>query len=221
MIPIVSFIGWQDSGKTTIAQQVVSILKNRGLRVAVVKSTHHTSIDFDREHSDTHTYCRADADCVTLLAPDQMVTFSSAPQTKLFDLVQRTFLDVDIVIGEGFKNERHIAKIEVSRREGDLLKDQVNGVVALVTNRNLPEETVFRPDQAADIADFIIEKYIHDDQRTELEAILFVNGKKVPMKGFVQEALAGTVLGFIDSLKKTENPRSLELRIRNNRAAKD
>lgn len=217
MIPIVSFIGWQDSGKTTIAQQVVAILKEKGLRVAVIKSTHHTSINFDREDSDTRTYCKANADTVTLMAPDQMVTISHPPKMKLTDIVHRFFYDLDVVIGEGFKNERHIAKIEVTRSGSELLKDQVNGVVAVVTDRSLPEETVFRPDQPQEIAEFIIQEYIEDTKRPDTEAVLFVNGKKVPMKGFVQEALAGTVLGFIKSLKKTENTQSIELRVKLNR----
>ena len=216
MIPIVSFIGWQDSGKTTVAQQVVAALKEKGFRVAVVKSTHHTSINYDREGSDPHAYCKVNADTVTLLAPDQMITISPSPEMKLADIVQRSFHDVDIVIGEGFKNERHIAKIEVTRGEGDLLMDQVNGVVALVTDRDLADATVFRPEQARDIAEFIVREYIENNERPELEAVLFVNGKKVPMKGFVQEALAGTVLGFINSLKKTENTQTLEIRIRHN-----
>jgi molybdopterin-guanine dinucleotide biosynthesis protein B len=217
MIPIVSFIGWQDSGKTTVAQKVVAILKEKGLRVAVIKSTHHTSINFDKEDSDTRAYSEASADAVTLMAPDQMVTISHRPEMKLTDIVHRFFHDVDIVIGEGFKNERHIAKIEVTRSDNELLKDQVNGVVAVVTDRSLPEVAVFRPDQPEKIAEFIIDQYIEDPKRPDTEAVLFVNGKKVPMKGFVQEALAGTVLGFIKSLKKTENTQSIELRVKLNR----
>ena len=214
MIPIVSFIGWQNSGKTTIAQQVVAILKEKGLRVAVIKSTHHTSINFDKENSDTRTYCNANADTVTLMAPDQMVTISHNPEMKLTDIVHRFFYDVDIVIGEGFKNERHIAKIEVTRGDSELLKDQVNGVVGFVTDRTLSEDNVFQPDQVMNVADFIIQQYLDDTKQPDTEAILFVNGKKVPMKGFVQDALAGTVHGFITSLKKTENPQSIELRIK-------
>ncbi|MCL7489788.1 MAG: molybdopterin-guanine dinucleotide biosynthesis protein B [Desulfobulbaceae bacterium] len=213
MIPIVSFIGRQDSGKTTIARQVVAILKEKGFRVGVIKSTHHTSINFDREGSDTHAYSKAGADIVALHAPDQMVTISHPPEMKLTDIVHRFFHDIDIIIGEGFKNERHISKIEVSREDGELLKDQVNGVVAVVTERNLPGETLFRPDQAVDIAQFIIERYIQDKDQPDVKAVLFVNGKKIPMKGFVQEALAGSVQGFISSLKKTENPQTIELRI--------
>ena len=81
---------------------------------------------------------------------------------KLADIVHRFFYDVDVVIGEGFKNERHIAKIEVTQSEGELLKDQVNGVVAVVTDGSLPEVTVFRPDQPEEIAEFIVHEYIED-----------------------------------------------------------
>lgn len=214
MIPIISFIGWQDSGKTTLAQQVVTILKEKGFRVAVVKSTHHTSIDFDKEDSDTNTYRKANADIVSLLAPDQMVTISTRPEMKLRDIVYRFIHDVDVVIAEGFKNERHIAKIEVYRGDKELLKEQVNGVVALVTEKDIPDEIVFRPDQQLHITDFIIQKYINDSKLPDTEAVLFVNGKKVPMKGFVQDALAGTVQGFVSSLKRTENPHTMEIIIK-------
>lgn len=218
MIPIVSFIGWQNSGKTSIAQQVVAALKEKGYRVWVVKSTHHTSINFDRENSDTLTYSKASADAVTLLAPDQMVTIDRRPDAKLTDIVLRFVHDADIVIGEGFKNERHIAKIEVSRGDSEFLKDQVNGVVALVTERDVQFEKVFRPDQALDIADYIEQEYIHASEQHATDAVLFVNGKKVPMKGFVQDALAGTVLGFVSSLKKTDNPETVEVRIKLNKS---
>ena len=115
-----------------------------------------------------------------------------------------------------FKNERHIAKIEVTRGDNELLKDKVNGVVALVTENKISYDNVFRPDQPQNIADFIIQQYIDNDTQAETEAILFVNGKKVPMKGFVQDALAGTIQGFITSLKKAENPQSIEIRIKIN-----
>ncbi|GAB4343425.1 MAG: molybdopterin-guanine dinucleotide biosynthesis protein B [Desulfobulbaceae bacterium] len=217
MIPIVSFIGWQDSGKTTVAHQVVAILKEKGYRVAVIKSTHHTSINFDAEGTDTDTYRNACADSVTLFAPDQMVTISHPPEMKLADIVHRFFHDVDIVICEGFKNERHIKKIEVNRGSAELLRDQVNNVIALVSGENIPgEQPVFHPDNPGEIAAFIEQQYLAEADRPRLEAALYVNGKKVPMKDFVQEAIAGTVLGFLGSLKKTESPRSVELFIRRN-----
>lgn len=217
MIPIVSFIGWKKSGKTTVARQVVAFLKEKGYRVGVVKSTHHTAIDFDPDQSDTRLFNQAGADVVALLAPDQMVAFTRRPEMKLVNIVNRYFHDVDIIIGEGFKNERHIAKIEVSSSDGELLKDQVNGVVAVVIEEGFADETMtFKPDQIGEMGRFIIEEFIEPEPENDMDAILFVNGKKVSMKGFVQDALAKTVFGFVSSLKRTSEPESIEIRIQVN-----
>jgi hypothetical protein len=41
-----------------------------------------------------------------------------------------------------------------------------------------------------------------------------VNGKNIPMKPFVQEVLAGTIVGFIDSLKFADGATEIDLRIK-------
>jgi len=212
MIPIISFIGWHNTGKTTVVREVVSHLKKNGLRVGVIKSTHHHDIDFDRPGSDTDTYRSAGADAISLLAPDQLIIMTGNPDLKLVDLVARYFYDVDIVIGEGFKNERHIRKIEVARGNTDLLRDQVNGVVAVMTDQPLSGEDIFRLDQHAEVAEFIIHHFLAEEEQAE--ALLYVNGKKIPMKGFVQDALAGTVAGFVRTLKQAENLHNIDLKIR-------
>lgn len=217
MVPIVSFIGWHDSGKTTIVSQVVSHLKNKGLRVGVVKSTKHTDIEFDQPGSDTDTYRKAGADAVALIAPDQMVMFSAKPDLNLIALVHRFYHDYDIVIGEGFKHERKIAKIEVTRGDTDLLRDRVNGVIATVTDRQLSGDYIFRLDESKEIAEFIVKKYIEGSRAKETMALLLVNGKKVPMKDFVQNALAGTVQGFVKTLKQTTGEiKEIDLKIKVN-----
>ncbi|MDH3329393.1 MAG: molybdopterin-guanine dinucleotide biosynthesis protein B [Desulfobulbaceae bacterium] len=214
MVPIVSFIGWHDSGKTSIVSQVVTHLKDKGLRVAVIKSTKHTDIVFDQPGSDTDTYRKTGADAVTLMAPDQMVMFAANPDLNLVALVHRFFHDYDIVIGEGFKHERKIAKIEVTRGDAVLLRDQVNGVIATITDRQLSGDYIFRLDESKEIAEFIIKKYIEGSRAKEEMATLLVNGKKVPMKGFVQDALAGTVQGFVKTLKQTGEINEIDLKIK-------
>lgn len=212
MIPIVTFIGWQNSGKTTLIQKILSRLRKKGLRVAVIKSTHHQDIEFDHPSSDTDTYRKADANSVTLLAPDQMITMTARPDLKLVDIVNRSFYDFDIIVGEGFKNERHIAKIEVKRGDGEFLRDQVNGVVAVVTDQEISGENIFSPQQDQELAEFIINEFCREPDQPQ--TLLYVNGKKVPMKGFVQDALAGTVGGFIRTLKQTEDVRDVDLKIK-------
>jgi molybdopterin-guanine dinucleotide biosynthesis protein B len=214
MVPIVSFIGWHDSGKTTLAREVVSHLKEKGLRVAVIKSTKHGDIAFDRQGSDTDKYRKAGADAVTLMAPDQMVMMSARPDMNLIALVHRFFHDYDIVIGEGFKNERKIAKIEVTRGEAELLKGQVHGVIAIVTDRTLSGDNIFRPDESREVAEFILGRCIENRDKREERILLLVNGRKVPLKGFVQDALAGTVHGFVKTLKQTGEIEEIDLKLK-------
>ena len=214
MPKIVSFIGWHDSGKTTLATQVISHLKEAGYRVAVIKSTKETGIPFDMPGTDTYKHRLAGADSILLVAPDQMVLMTENSNQSLITLAHRYFFDVDIVIGEGFKNARHVAKIEVLRSD-QLLRDKVTGVIAVATDQeDVAGDNVFRLHQAREIAAFIEQRFLQDPRRGAERASLLVNGNKIPLKKFVQESLAGTVAGFVKSLKFTENVQEIELRIK-------
>jgi len=41
-----------------------------------------------------------------------------------------------------------------------------------------------------------------------------VNGKLVPIKGFVQDFLGFGILGMLESLRGTENPKEVEIKIK-------
>ncbi len=214
MPPIVTFIGWHDSGKTTLASQVVAHLKERGHRIAVIKHTKETGIVFDQPATDTYTYLQAGADSITLIAPDQMVMRTENPGMDLTTLAFRFFPDVDMVIGEGFKHERQVAKIEVARGEGELLRNQVNGVIAIATDRPVTGDYIFRLDESREIAEFIEKRFLQDRDRNQEKVTLLVNGSRVVLKDFVQESLAATVAGFVSTLKATDKMGEIELRIK-------
>jgi len=169
MIPVISFIGWHNSGKTTLASKVVTHLKERGYRVAVIKATKETGIAFDTPNTDTARHRQAGADTVLLVAPDQMAMTCVRPEKPLplVELARRYCFDVDIVIGEGFKGAEGVPKIEVRREaEQPLLCRQVSGVVAVATDLAFPDEpgvALFSLDQGEEIAAFIVD-YFHLDQ---------------------------------------------------------
>jgi len=215
MPPIVTFIGWHDSGKTTLASQVVRHLKKRGYAVAVVKSSKETGLVLDQPGTDTFTYHRAGADAVTLVAPDQMVLQTTNPGRQLTTLAFRFFADMDLVVGEGFKDERQVAKIEVTRGNSELLRDRVTGVIAVVTDRTISGDYIFRLDESREVADFIEKRLLKKKETDREQTTLLVNGRQVIMKEFVQQALSGTVQGFVNSLKMHHDDiREIELRIR-------
>ena len=215
MPPIITFIGWHDCGKTTLASQVVRHLKERGYSVAVIKSTKETGLVLDQEGTDTYSYRQAGADAVTLIAPDQMVMTTTNPTRVLTTLAHRYFSDVDLIVGEGFKDERQVAKIEVSRGDTELLRDQVTGVIAIATDRNISGNFIFGLDESSDIADFIEKRLLSKNGQKKDQTVLLVNGKKVVMKDFVQKALAETVKGFVKTLRVNGSDiQEIELRIR-------
>ena len=216
MPPIVTFIGWHDSGKTTLASRVVHHLKQLGYQVAVIKSTKETGIVFDTPGTDTHTHRSAGADSVMLVAPDQMVLMTDNRSESLTSLVHRYFPEADIVIGEGFKKARHVSKIEVFRNSesNELLRNSVSGVIAVASDEPISGDHIFRLHEAAEIASFIEKRFLQGGARGADHTTLLINGNRVPMKFFVQDALAGTINGFVHSLKlRNSNAKIIDIRI--------
>lgn len=214
MPAVVTFIGYHDSGKTTLVSQVVKHLKTRGHRVAVMKSSNETGVTFDSTGTDTSAHRLAGADSVLFVAPDQMVLQTGPSDQSVVTLAHRYFADADIVIGEGFKHARKIAKIEVRRDSDQDLRREVHGVIAIATDLDIAGDYVFSLREANEIAQFIEKRFIQQrDQRPE-KVFLLVNGRKIPMKEFIQDCLAGTVIGFVDSLKLTDGAREIEMRIK-------
>ncbi len=110
---IVSFVAaCSNSGKTTLIEKIIPLLKARGLRVAVVKHA-HAGFEIDLPGKDSWRFREAGADAVMLIGPDRLAltkTLQAGPLVEL-ELFAR---DVDIVIEEGFKKTAK-NKIEVFR----------------------------------------------------------------------------------------------------------
>jgi len=110
----VSFVAASsNSGKTTLIEKVVRILKERGLRVAVIK---HASkgFDIDRPGKDSWRFREAGADAVMLVGPDEMALIKKISREPVFAELEAMVKDFDVVIGEGFKKDKG-NRIEIFR----------------------------------------------------------------------------------------------------------
>ncbi len=112
---IISIIGLQNAGKTTLLVALARELHRRGRRVATIKHATH-SADLDREGSDTwRHYHEGLADGVLIASPGIRAVFERrADDTDPETLARRYFADRDIVLVEGFR-AAPIPKIEIFR----------------------------------------------------------------------------------------------------------
>jgi len=113
MIPVLSVVGFSNSGKTTLVEKLVRELKTRGYRVAVIKH-HHGDFDIDKPGKDTWRHAEAGADVVVLAAPRKVAVIEKLQAEKPLDEIIATISNVDLIITEGYKKENK-PKIEVFR----------------------------------------------------------------------------------------------------------
>jgi molybdopterin-guanine dinucleotide biosynthesis protein B len=111
---VVSFVAAaSNSGKTTLIERIVPILKARGMRVAVIKHV-STGFDLDRPGKDSWRFQHAGADAVVLVGPDRIALMKTIKQELSPQELEKMVPDADIVIHEGFKKAA-VNKIEVFR----------------------------------------------------------------------------------------------------------
>ena len=62
LVPIITFVGKSGTGKTTLLEQLIPMLKARGLRLAVLKhDAHH--FEMDKPGKDTYRFTTAGGRC--------------------------------------------------------------------------------------------------------------------------------------------------------------
>ena len=113
---VVGFAGYSGSGKTTLVEQLIPVLKQRGLRVSVVKHAHH-SFDIDHPGKDTHRHRGAGAFVVVVASSQRLALmreFETPAALTVHQLIAELYDGVDWVLVEGFKDS-DLLKIEVWR----------------------------------------------------------------------------------------------------------
>jgi len=113
---IVSIIGRQNAGKTTLLVALAAELRRRKFRVMTIKhATHQMQLDVEGKDTWRH-FQEGHAERVLLEAPGERVLFERTAGTgEPVALAERYLSGADIVLCEGF-TAAPLPKIEVSRR---------------------------------------------------------------------------------------------------------
>lgn len=156
MVPVISFVGRHNSGKTTFLSTVINELAKDGIKVAVVKHA-STHLDIPLEN-DSEKLFNAGAALVYASSPDISIQYKREMEKSLEEIYTNISDDIDILITEGYKHEPHY-KIEVMRKEISDISMDLENTLALVTDFSVATKIpVFNFDQGFDMAKFIKEK---------------------------------------------------------------
>lgn len=136
-IPVVTFIGKSNSGKTTLLVKVIPELKRRGYKVATIKHSHH-NVDIDKEGKDSWKHRSAGAEISVLLSGNKVSLVREYPAEPSVELISERFIDdVDIILAEGFKGS-DLPKIWVFRMENtSSLAKKDECLVAVVSDKEV------------------------------------------------------------------------------------
>jgi len=115
--PVLGFAAFSGTGKTTLLRQLIPLLAQRDVRVALIKHAHH-DFDIDKPGKDSYELRRAGAAQV-LIASDRrraLLTEHVPPRILPLDelVAQLDLAAVDLVLVEGFRQSA-FPKIELQR----------------------------------------------------------------------------------------------------------
>ena len=164
--PLVGICAYSGSGKTTLLSQLIPLLKDKGLKLTVIKHGHHT-LELDKPGKDSYKFREAGADQVILAASTRMAVMQECQQREepaLRDTLKMVSADcADLILAEGFKHETY-PKLEVHRPAlgKPLLFPQDENIIAIITDNKLDSDTTSRKipqldlNAPEDVVDFIL-----------------------------------------------------------------
>mgnify|MGYP006294026511 CR=1 FL=1 len=115
---VLGFAGFSGSGKTTLVEHLVRGLRQKGLRVSVVKHAHH-QFEMDQPGKDSWRHREAGAFEVLIASNRRLVLqreYEQSAEPQVHHLLAEVYDGVDWVLVEGFKYS-DLPKIEVWRPE--------------------------------------------------------------------------------------------------------
>ncbi|MFY0990502.1 molybdopterin-guanine dinucleotide biosynthesis protein B [Halomonas sp. C05BenzN] len=117
--PLLGIAAWSGTGKTTLLEQLLPRLGERGLRVAVIKHAHH-GFDVDQPGKDSYRLRQAGAAPMLVASRARLALMMETPgrdEPDLAQLVEMVRLQApDLVLVEGFK-AWPLPKLELHRPE--------------------------------------------------------------------------------------------------------
>ncbi len=115
--PLLGFVAYSGTGKTTLLKKVIPILKAKGIRIGMIKHAHH-DFDIDKPGKDSYELRKAGAEQMLVASSKRWALMVETPdqdEAQLDNLLkQLDSTKLDLILIEGFKHVDY-PKIECHR----------------------------------------------------------------------------------------------------------
>jgi molybdopterin-guanine dinucleotide biosynthesis protein MobB len=163
-IKAVAIVGRSNTGKTELICRLIPRLAARGLRVAVLKHSHHPDLDPGDQGKDTWRYRQAGAQTVALAAPGLWhVTHVFSGEPPLEQVLPSLAAAADLVLVEGYKTGP-LPKVAVLGPDDRPEAPDYSLLIALVSEWPVDSPLpVFQPQQVEELGHCLYD-YLNRDQ---------------------------------------------------------
>lgn len=155
-IKTLAITGYSGTGKTTLLEKLIPKLTACGIRVGLIKHSHH-NVEIDKKGKDSYRLREAGANPTMIVCDERWVLMTETKQTVEFSQLIAKFdpLAVDLVLVEGFKHEQ-MPKIQLHRKAIDKPLPELDGwTIATATDCPLERENVLDINNVEQISAFI------------------------------------------------------------------
>ena len=144
-LPLLGFSAYSGTGKTSLLCKLIPILKTKGIRIAVIKHTHH-DIDIDHPKKDSYKLRQSGAIQTIVASRKRTAIIIEHPERAEEPTLENTLKSIhtqglDLILVEGFKLSK-FPKIELHREnlEKPYIYPNDNNIIAIAIDHKLEDK---------------------------------------------------------------------------------
>lgn len=131
---LLAIVGRKGTGKSEVLEALIALIKEKGLRIGVMKHLAREDFEMDQPGKDTYRYRRQGAETVMLLGRKKRAIFSDSPFEFDWEENLKYFEEFDLVFLEGYFLKT-VPTVEVYKKElGDPLLSGMENVFAVCSD---------------------------------------------------------------------------------------
>ena len=166
--PILGFAAYSGTGKTTLLTKIIPLLKDRNIRLGIIKHAHH-EFDIDQPGKDSYKLRKAGAERMLIASSKRWALMveneANDPEPSLQALIDElNAKSLDLILVEGFKHENY-PKIELHRSDlnKEFMHPNDSSILAVATDTDQGDNIPIRQldiNSPSQIVTFICDNFL-------------------------------------------------------------